>query len=44
MGASRLESPHRARVVVGRGDPRVEVRPADARVAAVLRRAQISVR
>jgi hypothetical protein len=42
--ASRLDSPYRARVVVGRGDHTVEVRPADARIAAVLGRAQISVR
>jgi hypothetical protein len=42
--ASRLETPYRARVVVGRGDHLVEVRPADGRVAAVLGRVQISVR
>ena len=42
--ASRLESPYRARLVVGRGDHLVEVRPADARIAAVLGRAQVSVR
>lgn len=42
--ASRLATPYRARVVVGRGDHVVEVRPADGRIAAVLGRAQISVR
>jgi penicillin-binding protein 1C len=42
--ASRLDTPYRARVTVGRGDHVVEVRPADGRVAAVLGRAQISVR
>lgn len=42
--ASRLVSPYRARIVVGRGDHVVEVRPADGRVAAALGRAQISVR
>ena len=42
--ASRLDTPYRARVVVGRGDHVVEVRPADGRIAAVLGRAQISVR
>ena len=42
--ASRLESPYRTRVAVGRGDHTVEIRPADGRVAAVLGRAQISVR
>lgn len=42
--ASRLEMPYRTRVVIGRGDHVVEVRPADGRIAAVLGRAQISVR
>lgn len=42
--ASRLDTPYRARVVVGRGDHVVEIRPADGRIAAVLGRAQISVR
>ncbi|MEA2748230.1 MAG: penicillin-binding protein [Myxococcales bacterium] len=42
--ASRLDTPYRLRVVVSRGDHVVEVRPADGRVAAVLGRAQISVR
>ncbi len=42
--ASRLDAPYRARVTVERGDHTVEVRPADARIAAVLGRAQISVR
>ena len=42
--ASRLDSPYRARVAVVRGDHTVEIRPADGRVAAVLGRAQISVR
>lgn len=42
--ASRLETPYRMRVVVERGDHVVEVRPADGRIAAVLGRAQISVR
>ena len=42
--ASRLETPYRARVVVERGDHVVEVRPADGRIAAVLGRAQVSVR
>jgi penicillin-binding protein 1C len=42
--ASRLDTPYRTRVVVGRGDHVVEVRPADGRIAAVLGRAQISVR
>jgi hypothetical protein len=42
--ASRLETPYRARVVVERGDHVVEIRPADGRIAAVLGRAQVSVR
>lgn len=42
--AARLESPYRARLVVGRGDHVVEIRPVDGRVAAVLGRSQISVR
>lgn len=42
--ASRLGTPYRARVIVERGDHLVEVRPADGRVAALLGRAQISVR
>jgi penicillin-binding protein 1C len=42
--ATRLEMPYRARLIVGRGDHLVEVRPADGRIAAVLGRAQISVR
>jgi penicillin-binding protein 1C len=42
--ASRLEMPYRTRVVVGRGDHVVEVRPADGRIAAALGRVQISVR
>jgi penicillin-binding protein 1C len=42
--ASRLDLPYRTRVVVGRGDHVVEVRPADGRIAAVLGRARISVR
>jgi penicillin-binding protein 1C len=42
--ASRLETPYHTRVVIGRGDHVVEVRPADGRIAAALGRAQISVR
>ncbi|HSO37819.1 MAG TPA: penicillin-binding protein 1C [Labilithrix sp.] len=42
--ASRLEAPYRARITVSRGDHTVEVRPADARVAAVLGRSSVSVR
>ena len=42
--ASRLETPYRMRVPVARGDHVVEIRPADGRIAAVLGRAQISVR
>ena len=42
--ASRLDTPYRARVVVGRGDHVVEIRPADGRIAAILGRANISVR
>ena len=42
--ASRLDAPYRARVVVGRGDHTVEIRPVDSRIAAVLGRAQVSVR
>jgi penicillin-binding protein 1C len=42
--ATRLETPYRARVAVDRGDHVVEIRPADGRIAAVLGRAQVSVR
>ncbi|MDB4944307.1 MAG: Multimodular transpeptidase-transglycosylase [Labilithrix sp.] len=42
--AARLDAPYRARVAVGRGDHTVEVRPLDGRLAAVLGRAQFSVR
>jgi penicillin-binding protein 1C len=42
--ASRLDTPYRTRILVGRGDHVLEIRPADGRVAAVLGRAQISVR
>jgi penicillin-binding protein 1C len=42
--AARLDTPYRARIEVSRGDHVVEVRPADGRVAAMLGRAQISVR
>ena len=41
--AARLDTPYRVRIEVGRGDHVVEVRP-DGRVAAMLGRAQISVR
>ncbi|MBX3190922.1 MAG: penicillin-binding protein 1C [Labilithrix sp.] len=42
--AMALPSPYRGRVAVGRGDHLVEVRPRDARIAAIVGRAQISVR
>ena len=42
--ATRLETPYRGRIEIGPGDHTVLVRPADGRRAALLGRAQISVR